>query len=292
MPEKHDANLIRRVLDGEATAEERRALDAATETDAALRDRIASEERLRERVHAIMGSAAAPASLHDAIRAGWNDAAGSAPAANESLSFTAAQEEQRQRQALRQGGPRLNLLALAASIAIILGAVGIGIFGTPLFTGSSDVVTPIADIKSYIANEHVRCASDGDVLKQKAKYRDPVVVERELTLLLGEPVRVIDLSSAGFRFIGGGPCHVPPAGSPSGHLLYQAGNGRMVSVFVEPYQDGVAIQPGRVVTDVKVGLSGASAIWTDESLIYMVVVCNSTDLDAVTRLTQNTVFNR
>ena len=193
---------------------------------------------------------------------------------------------------MRQRAPRLNFLALAASIAIILGAVAIGIFGTPLFTGPSDSVTPIADIKSYIANEHVRCASDVNVRQQKVKYREPAVVERELTLLLGEPLRVIDLSSAGFQFVGGGPCHVPPAGSPSGHLIYQAANGRMASVFVEPYQPGVALQPGRVVTDVKVGLSGASAIWTDESLIYMVVVCNSTDLDAVTRLTQSSSFNR
>ncbi len=276
MSDLNDASLIRRVLDGEATPEEHAALREAAVTDEVLRHRIEAEGRLRDRLQVILQVGAAPSTLAGAIRQQWKDS--SPPAqVEEPLQFEAAAFSPQ---------PRLNFFALAASITIIASAVLIGIFGTPLFTRSSEVATQIADIKAYIANEHVRCASDSSILAAKVKYRDPRDVERELTALLSTPIQVIDLSSIGFGFVGGGPCHVPPAVAPSGHLVYQAPSGRLASIFIEPYQKGVALEPGLIVTDPKVGLSGASNIWTDGTLIYMVVVCNSTDLDAITRLTR------
>lgn len=190
------------------------------------------------------------------------------------------------------GPPRANIFAVAATLAVIAGAVLFGIFGRPIDSIRSARVEPVTEIAQFVSTEHRRCASDPDARGRKTKWTDPSACAAGLRDLLGVDVPIFEVES--YRFVGAGPCHVP--GEPvSAHLVYvrndSGGDGHpsvMLSLFVVPNH-------GQFARDVTGG--GRKWAWSnigdrpecpktvaccdDGRLIYFLVCCNDFEVPAL-----------
>lgn len=292
MSERLTANMIRLYCDGELEPERARAVEQQLAADDRQRRRVDFERRMRDRVAAMLRSEcpAAPPELAERIRRRLRQPSAEAPEAP-------PQEARPDRFPLADWlrGPRkANMFAVAASLALIAGAVLFGIFGPTLNSLEGRKMTDlVADAAPFVAREHMRCAGSADDRAAKARFTDVAVVREHLSRRLGSPVpaeRICGgLERAGWSFVGGGFCHVPVEG-PSGHLIFTREDlprgPVMLSVFVAPYDDRFCIGgpgpetpllPG-VWHAVESGLPREVWIACDGTLTYFLVACDPTTL--------------
>jgi anti-sigma factor RsiW len=277
--------MIRAYVDGELSSDEAAALEerAAADPDVALRLRF--EQGMRERVRRVMTECSTPDDLAGTVRDAI--AADEEPIAIET-----------ERRSWLAGPQRANVFAVAATLAVVAGAVLFGIFGRQIDTfrpnGPGGEITEIA---SFVADEHQRCAGRQESRDRKATWVVADEARARLGRHLGTDVEVFDLSALGYRFVGAGACHLPGRAT-SGHMIYTrsepAPDGcpeSMVSVFVVPSTTPV---------DADLLLTLAPWEWTrageapecsrrvglsnDGTCLYYLVCCNEGDLGAVAEL--------
>lgn len=279
---------IRLYIDGELTPEESARLESLIESDESLRQRVDFERKLKGRVSDVMTGqdSAAPPELAAQIRAKLDN---DEPAVAGSIS-------PQPRTAWFEGPRRANIFAVAATLAIVAGAVLFGIFGQPIDkfrpNPATDVIT---DSSLFVAGEHDRCVNDEASLNQKIKYTNPVAAYQFISTHLDTiSIPVIDLSAFGYEFVGAGPCGVPSA-ERSAHVMFRKLNSDkdmppMVSIFMVPdtgqfrYSGSFeaptgewAVCPGESLTDRRVLIS------TDGQIAYFLCCCDENDLERIAR---------
>jgi anti-sigma factor RsiW len=256
MDERLTIQDLRRYLDGELDPDAARLIERRLDGDEPARQFVEAERRLRDRVGRIMidSAPAAPAALEQRIRtalaAESRDAA--APAAAPAVAgriepdlaaASAAAAAARPQRSVFEGPSRANIYAVAATLAIIAGAILFGIFGRSIDEQAAPpAVSDVVDSAEFVSAEHTRCATSDERQARKFQMTAQEQVAAEMAAYLGvAALPDIDLSALGYAFVGGGPCMVPHA-IRSAHLMYRrdaAGeNGLypMISVFMVPDQ--------------------------------------------------------
>lgn len=238
MSEQNDSNLIRNYADGELEGAEAADLERRIELDERLQVQVRFEHLLRQRVDVVMRgrAGAAPEGLAERIRASLTKAAGEPePEIVVGRVDRTGATAGRGPRARRVGPPRVNMLAVAAALILIAGAVLFSIFGPQIGEGPSLA----AETARFVEDLHIRCEADPEMLAKVSPWRARGEAEEQLTAHLGDgPVTVFDLSSLDYEFIGAGKCRVPGP-VPSGHFFHERparGNGdpSMVSLYVVP----------------------------------------------------------
>ena len=276
---------VRAYCDGELPAADLAAFERHLAEDAALRNAVASERALRERVGAIMEQATAPDALRDRVRSAL------ATAPDEADGDAADAPAPAGRIAPAAQPPRMSVLAIAASLVLIAGAVLFGIFGPQIGTipGKSVVEQEVRAVAVFTSQEHGRCAGDDGARSEKAAWTDPLEAKRELERHLGAPVALPDLSDLGYAFVGAGRCMVPGS-ERSGHMIYartssEAGPA-MASLFVVPNEGQFDTTPWRegsrwhVLDDRKACDHDVLCLMT-EDLVWILVACDPDDLPPI-----------
>ncbi len=192
---------------------------------------------------------------------------------------------------------RMNVLAVAATLALVAGAVLFGIFGNPI-----DRVAPasaadlISDAVQFAEKEHGECAGSVREAMDKIDQTDPNKAQFALENWLGAPIDVFDLTSVGYQFVGAGQCGMPvPA--RSGHLIYrkqvEAGQrAPLLSVFMVRNQgqcrgklcQGLDKGKWGCVSECGVKCSHKVMRGTDGTIVYFLVCCDDRDLEPVSHL--------
>lgn len=283
-------NLIRQQCDGELSAEQaaqlQRHLQQHPEHAKAANDMLAFERSLREQVGKVMGEpATAPWELKNQIRAALRQ--------DDAVRPESADDSLRRR---LWSSPRANIFAIAATLAVIGGAVLFGIFGRTIDDiPAHPAIDLVAEMATIAGQEHDQFAADSDLLQQQNPYRTVPNAESELSNSLGSPVRVADLSSLGYEFCGAGPCSLP-LDVDSSHVVYRktAPEGErspMVSVFVFPNKRkcGEQICDGQPCGTWIVAKEPCSKFrhrvlrTTSGDLVYLLVCCADKDMDSIAK---------
>lgn len=237
MSEQNDSNLIRSYVDGELEGAEAADMERRIESDKRLQVQVRFEHLLRQRIDVVMRgrAGAAPEGLAERIRQATREAA------HEPEAEIVVGRVDRRGATVRGGrrrfwqGPRANLLAMAAALALILTVVLVSIFSRNIGERSDLAVQTVQFVKWV----HGKCAADPEMLAEETPWREPAEAEQKLTEHLGgRPVVVFDLSSLDFAFVGAGECHVPGS-ECSGHFFHRRQatderRGVMVSLYVVP----------------------------------------------------------
>jgi hypothetical protein len=202
MDADHLTSLFQRAADDELSPEEHDRLRQACADDPAADARIEFERALRRRVGAVMEPVDVPPEVEGRVRR---------ILAGESLGRI------RPRAVTR----RANLFAVAATLAIVAGAILFGIFGPQIdrIRGRYSGEDLVAEAAVFASREHGRCAGSNEALRDKTVYADPDGARRFLEEHLGHTPPIFDLERLGFVFAGAGPCAMPAA-ERSGHLIY------------------------------------------------------------------------
>ncbi|MHC4415068.1 MAG: anti-sigma factor family protein [Planctomycetota bacterium] len=288
--------------DGELAPEQVDEVDEQLRRRPQLRVRVEFEKRLRRHVDAVLraGCPSTPAGLADRIRTGIDRVAVTDGADDRARAATAgrvggpppATTAGRPSVAAWLRGPhRANMFAVAASLALVAGAVLFGIFGSPIDSWNRPgPVDLVADAVPFVAKEHIRCAESVLARTDKATFRTPDEAGRNLSQWLGATVNAgpiaESLGRAGWDFLGGGHCCVPTS-ERSCHLIFTRHDPSappvMLSIFVLPDHGGYAVLEDRFVIPVEPGrwhqldageqLSRAVWICSDRELVYLMVVC-------------------
>lgn len=300
MNQQPTPSQIRQFVDGELSPEHAAKLERMLRDHPELREDFEVHARferlLRKRVAAAMLAQApeAPEGLAERVRAAWAAEqliAASAvpkPALPVRKQVTAAGYK---RQGLFANPYRANVLAVAATLLLITGAVLWGIFGRTI----DDVATPserdvLADLAMFVDEEHVRLAHS-DRLHDWLQYATFVDAQQQLSQWLGVPIGMFDLTDLGYSFAAGGTCNLP-ASTPAGHLMYrkEMTNGErqpMVSLFVAPKRGGCSkisdsLDPAwKAIDPLATGCKKTILCASDGEVVYLLVCCENSDVQAV-----------
>jgi anti-sigma factor RsiW len=269
MPEQPTIQTVRLYVDEELTASQRADFEAALARDPGLGRRVEAERALRQRVAAALTAAhrAAPPAVRARASSALRRVAGRSVLAS-----------------LFAGPQRASIVAVAATLALVAGAVLLGIFGPSIDEVAQRRADLVSDPATWISGEHGRCAGDADALRGRAIWA-PEALAIEGQRALGEPMCVFNLADCGYQIVGGGPCAVP--GAPrSCHLIYSRDGSRSpkASLFVTPLpaDDPLAETPLRW-QDAGAGPECNHKVLriTDGRLEYYLVCCRSDDLGPI-----------
>jgi hypothetical protein len=202
------------------------------------------------------------------------------------------------------------MFAVAATLALVAGAVLYGIFGKPIDEvgrtgGMIDLVA--AQIPLFTSAEHVRCAGSEAKREAKVKYHEPSEAAAGLSAHVGAAVRAdslaLHLGMIGWTFVGGGPCCVPVEGR-SGHLLFTRMDPplgpAMLSVFMIPDcgryevatpQHLARVEAGRwIEIPARPDLAAREvSIYSDGRIVYFVVACSAAAMEGVEAAVEHAV---
>ncbi len=290
MTDRMNAQSVRRYADAELAPEEAAEVGRSLEADEQHQRWVEFEQRLRQRVGSVMQeqSPAAPASLAARVRAALAEV--DAPGAD------VAPEGPRLRLAAWFAGPRrANVFAVAAVLALVAGTVLWGIFG-PQIGSAPQSAGLVPRVASHVAREHRQTVADPAMVRDGTPW-PRTSADEQLSDYLRRRVEVPQLSAIGYALVGGGPCRLPGCDLAC-HLLYQrtadasAVRGRaMVSlhVVIDPKRgagrpdDFTDMPLGGMRIEKQAGRPNDVFMWSDGSLVYFLVCCDSGDLLNVAR---------
>ncbi len=235
--EREPTNGILPWKGAEPTLDEEAELSRLPVRDEVLVLRLRFEHGLKAAVKRAMCEAVptAPPGLADRIRTGMAVAAAAEVVGNAAGEYSEPEESpdfhknpvseagswKDERGRGRSRGGTLSILrprdiAVAASIALLIGGIWLGIPG-PFLRGEDVMVQTV----HLVSGLHGMCISEPDRLRTLASWDEPEGAQAKLALHLGSPsVRIVDLSQLGFEFFGGGACKVPGP-EPSGHMFFE-----------------------------------------------------------------------
>lgn len=287
-----DPALIRQLADGELDAEQSARLRESVDAEDLSRA-VEFEQGLRRSVVRAMTAevGAAPAGLAEAITTSMQAEAHGDTSAEDPVARIEPGEEAPV-VTTRQGRfVRANVLAVAATLLLVAGAVLFGIFAPPIDEWSRNAsVAAAAEISEFASTEHDRVALDDSVRQKKMEYTEPkscCARISEMLGLTGRQVSLFDLSAPGlgYQFIGAGPCHVPNY-EQSAHLMYRRNRPgetpAMASIFVctRGPSSSADLQPGDWL-ELPITSVCTHAVFTstDGSVDYVLVCCDHGDLE-------------
>jgi hypothetical protein len=292
MTDRMKAQSIRMFADAELAPEEAAEIRRSLEADERQQRWVEFEQRLRQRVGSVMQeqSPAVPADLAARVRAALAEADAPGP--------DVATEGPRLRFAAWFAGPRrANVFAVAASLALVAGAVLWGIFGPQIDTGPQTAGL-MPKVASHVAEEHSQTATDPAMRAAATPYGSRASARERLSdHLQNRRVQVPELSAVGYELIGGGPCRLPGRDLAC-HLLYKrtadasAMHGpALVSlhVVIDPERgagradDFTDMPLGGARIEKQAGCPNDVFMWSDGSFVYFLVCCDSGDLLNVAR---------
>lgn len=305
MSEELTAEMIRLYCDGELSPEQVDQLQEHLHQHPEDRARVEFERKLQQHVHAVMQvqCRCAPPELASGIHQRLTEAAADEPqtsagqvASRQSKPPPATTASTWSLASWFHAPRQANIYAVAASLALVAGAVLFGIFGRPIDAWRRpQLVDLVADAVPFVATEHGRCAGNGDARANKATFRDPHLAAAELSSWLGATVSAVPLTDRlnerGWEFFGGGYCGVP-ASKRSGHLIFtrddQGSGPAILSVFVVPDDGGYSVLNKGAVVPLQpdnwhkfpAGERFSREVWiySDGYLIYLMVSCSSHEL--------------
>lgn len=297
MPDRVDPTLIRLQCDCEMSPEQAAALEHYLQVNPLQRDvvdqQLAFERTLKAHVSAVMQDCrCCPPELVERIkcvclpevagRIGPNTSnIESAPAARRRSFFA--------------NTTRANFFAIAATLAVIGGAVLFGIFGRTIDDMGQRVTGDlISDAATFIDHEHTVTARSVKSSPEHATQDMLTEVGVALSQWLGTPVTVFDLHPAGYEFVSATHSGMPvPA--KSAHLIYRkivepGQRAPLLSVFIvrdsnrcgEKLCGGVDKGKWCCLSETGVKCKRRILRATDGQLVYFLVCCNESDLDPVT----------
>ena len=295
MNERPNASTVRQYCDGELSPAQAQQLQSFMQQNPQERERIEAqiefEQGLRSRVEDILGQVKAPSALRERIRTAMAADAEN-PDVLARIDRGTAKARLSRVKSLRTD--RMNIFAVAATLALIAGAVLYGIFGRTI--DEVPVQRPVdlvSELAEYAGHEHDECTASNDCLSQHARFSAAERAEALLTDWLSAPVQVADLQPLGYDFLGAGPCQMP-VDVHSGHLVYRkrmpdGARSPMVSVFVFPNMrpcgtkvcEGGGCGEWEVVADEGSRCRHKVMRSTDGKLVYLLVCCNGRDLGPV-----------
>ncbi len=302
------ASLIQRYCDGELSSEESARVEARLRTDPELQARVGFERRLRDRVAALMERESVPPELADRVRSAVRaetpeeivskpDGVASGEPDGIASGGIAGGSTKRDWWSAPQ---RANVFAVAACIALVLGAVLVGIFGRPIdaWDGPTDLTVAAA---GAVATEHAVTASDLPTMLG-SMIRAPQEAMRQLAGHLGESGLLFDLGSLGYEFIGGRTCTLPHCETGC-HLLYRSTGDipGLVSLHIVPDEGQFNLQPHGdlsrlpITTDIVPEHDNCPKdvlVWSHEGSVFLLVVCIPEHSGVVAQTMQNQLLAR
>lgn len=229
---------VRAVADGEATPEQRKALEAArarlSPRDAAALDAtVAAERSLRDATGRCMRDACppCPADLRGRIAAAASAERGAAPS-----SAPAPVDRDDNRGPFVLAMFRRNW-AFAAAALIALVAIA-SLFALPILAPRYNTWPPDAaarqSLVSFLGQEHGNCAPMGRYADLKLQVREPVAAAEFISRWTPDARAVMNAGGDEYAFLGVGRCAVPGAGASMHMVLAPAAPGHgAISVFLQ-----------------------------------------------------------
>lgn len=276
--------LLRLYVDGELESERQSEAQALIASSQHLQAFVAFERSLRSRVGAAM-EAQPPVDVRESVAASLTECRQDTAGTVEALEAAPAPKPR----GWFDGPRRANLLAVAAVLALITGAVLLGIFGPRIDDqpGGSAVPSPAEQVDRFVAEEHDRCAS-GRALDVSV---DSFAAGQDFARrIVGRDVGIADLTQFGFEFRGVRQCELP--GTPNAaHIMYvrrrSEGYPALLSIFAAP-DDGqfdsdlAETEPGQVESTPR-GPNCSHEVFraTDDQVIYFFVCCDDVALSEI-----------
>ncbi|HMN96498.1 MAG TPA: hypothetical protein PKC43_08770 [Phycisphaerales bacterium] len=298
-------DLIRTIdlyADGELSPAEAAAFEALLASEETLAHRVAAIVEARDMLRAAVGRVTA-STAPEALRARVESAI-----AAEFVEAEVAEASRLQREAgawasaeplraRRPAGSRMSFGAVAASLALVGGAILFGIFGPrvaerpPLAANVS-----VIDVAARLMSEYAMCSAEGTCSAQDQPWRSREEAQVQLTRLLNRPIVVPDLEADGFTFCSGGPSCVPGSCERGAHLLYcrldpASDRCQWLSVFLVPVETPyMAFDPFGRAGPLQCGIdyslvtgSGAMHYWCDGVVTWFVTPGDEIDFDEIRR---------
>lgn len=230
-------HIIRQYCDDELAPAEARAFEEKLASDPALKRAVENEKRLCECVCRCLNAkrtSSTPADLESRVRAALREAGAAAA--------THTTTESTHRTTIAQPTWRINYLAVAAAVTLVVGAVLFGILFPNIdsIRPANDTVAQagvLSNIGAFVSDEHDRSSGT----KNSLEIASPDDMSHQLSQALHSRVTCIDLSEFGYQFCGGAKCGAMPCGGSSGRMLFKRVNengeiqgGPNISLFFVP----------------------------------------------------------
>jgi len=297
MPDHQSSNRLRCYCDGELSHAERAEVEQRLECCARDREVVAFERTLRQRVAQSMADPV-PGELEAKVRSALcGGVAGRIDPLERGQPDAAASSTDGRWREFLAGPRRANIFAVAASLALVAGAVLVGIYGQPIDKlQPGQRIDAAREAASFASMEHTRCAASDEARSEKLLDHDPALASQSLSDFLDAPLQTSDLTGIGYEFVGAGACHVPGF-ERSVHLFYRRirpdGAAMFLSLFVGrpdgPFliragPSAIELRPGAVHPFPLASTCREGRIWTDGQTIRMLVCCNTADLPKALQL--------
>jgi len=289
-------NLIRQYCDGELNDEQIAQAELHLQNHPEDQALVESERKLRQRIEAVIKTDCphAPTELADKIKAEFAKHDVSSDSQEQTYAYSP--------RSWSFGPSKANVFAVAASLALVVGAVLFGIFGNPIDMRGVDKrlqAAEVTDAAESVGLEHINVASNKIPLKEM-NLKGCISCKSTLSaccIKLGtHKVPEIILSSVGYEFSGGLECVVPHC-DMSYHLFFKKVNGiGLVSIHVvkdtgkfnldegEPFESKMPFSFKTSSFYMKKEIRGGKpsvVVFGDGEFMYLVMACIPYDTEQV-----------
>ena len=249
----NNPSIIRQYVDGEFSAEQTAEFERIMSQRLDLQHAVEFERQLRGSVGRVMAETrAAPAELHDVVVRGLDeldqsgDAAAMMVETNAPAVIGRVGGDQAERGVL--ANPiRANIFAVAASLALVAGAILFGLLVPQIDNWGRRDSVPVSQMEApaWFSKQHCTSAAMGGRMVAGIKpFTTIETAQSGLSTMLGRPVTVFDLGEVGYELEWAAPCKVCEEDERiTGRMMYK----RCVeglptvyaSVFIVPVEYGI-----------------------------------------------------
>lgn len=286
MSDRPTIELIRQYCDGELSPEQVAELEAQLDKHPASRDQVEFERTLREHVAAVLkadGSGAPPELAERILQHPAEIDTGQAEAHAVTVTGT-------DRRSWWSGPTRANVFAVAASLALVAGAVLFGVFGRPIDAWRGPTPAEMVfDTAIAVAEEHIASTTDIGGLVERLRTGS----EAASMLIPFLPSGIFDISDLGYEFIGADLCQLPHSDHGC-HLFYMRKGEKpgLVSLHIAPDRGQFSFKGEEALDSMPLptmmvpegaGCQKDVMVWTDGRFVYLLAVCHSGERDEIAR---------
>lgn len=291
MTETSKSTLYRMYSDGELDPEQTVRMELELREHAQAAGCVQFERKLRERVCVVMTTEhpTAPQELAGRIRDQIRSV--------DPVDLPPAQAPSGPIRRLFRGPRHANAFAVAASLALVAGAILVGIFAPPIDAwraGSHGNQT--RDAATHVAQEHAAAAAAFEEVAA-AGFTHQALQTANATLggPFGRPLQIADLDSLGYEFVGASQCEVPHCDSACHYLFKRSKGLGLVSLHIVPDRGQFDMTEGMSIASLPLGgmilpkredCPMEVVVFSDGELAYLLVVCVADDLPQVAQRLQ------
>lgn len=299
MSEPLITNLIRQYCDGELNNEQIAQVEQHLQDHPEDQVIVDSERKLRKRIEAVVKADCpqAPAGLADQIKAELAKHDVSSDIEVETYAYSPT--------SWSLGPSKANVFAVAASLALVVGAVLFGIFGNPIDRPSAGV-SQATEAAESVGLEHIKAATDNNWLDLKTRdFKSGEEAQKACSIQLSTEIPKFDLSKLGYEFKGGTMCSVPHCDRAC-HLFYKQINGAgLVSIHIvkdtekldlddgEPFKNITPLKTTKFfLEDDAMGNKPCVFAFSNGKITYLVMACESNDSEQIIGSIQASIVNQ